>query len=409
MPRPEVGPIVVIVDDAAGRQPALRRLSLEDLWLPLPLLVIGIFGTRPAGDDQELSRYADPLAFVLVVVAVLSLVLRRVRPEATLAICGVAIAIYLGLGYPYGPILLTAPLAVYAVASRTPLRRAAAYASMFYAVTLLTATLRYLAADQQLPVLSWVFSWAAVVFGSVATGVAVRMRRESEAELRAAAASRAVSEERLRMAEELHDSVGHGLAVIAMQAGVALHVLERDPAKAREALEAIRATSRASLDDLRVELDALRTPQGEVVPRQPAPGLADIDVLIERIRAGGVEVDARIDSVGTIPPEVDAAAYRILQESLTNVLRHSAGSTARVCVNRASDAIVVEVADNGPTRSDSGLSCSRRSSWTSTCSRRCAAGPAASSSKMPRRPNCCTPSEWSLPARRCCPRRLPGG
>jgi signal transduction histidine kinase len=355
MPRPEAGPIVVIVDHAPGRRPVLRQLSLEDLWLPLPLLVMAFLGTRPAGDDQELSRYADPFAFVLVAVAVLSLVLRRVRPEATLAICGAAIAIYLGLGYPYGPILLTAPLAVYAVASRLPLRRAAAYASVFYAVTLVTATLRYWAADEQLSVLSWVFSWAAVVFGSVATGAAVRMRRESEAELRAAAASKAASEERLRMAEELHDSVGHGLAVIAMQAGVALHVLERDPAKAREALEAIRATSRASLDDLRVELDALRTPDGAEVRRQPAPGLADVDILVERIRAGGVDVDVRIDSVGDVSPEVDAAAFRILQESLTNVLRHSAGSTARVSVHRASDAIVVEVDDDGPPKADSSL------------------------------------------------------
>jgi signal transduction histidine kinase len=339
------------MDDAPGRS-GPQRFSVEDLWLPLPLLVIGFFGTRPAGDDQDLSRYADPLAFVLVAVAALSLVLRRVRPEAALAICGAAIAIYLGLGYPYGPILLTAPLAVYAVASRLPLRRAAAYASIFYAGTVIAATLRYLDAGQQLPVLSWVFSWAAVVAAAVATGAALRTRRESEAELRAAAASRAVSEERLRMAEELHDSVGHGLAVIAMQAGVALHVLDRDPAKARQALEAIWATSRASLDDLRVELDALRTPQGAAAPREPAPGLADVDVLVERIRAGGVEVEAQVDNVGSVPPEVDAAAYRILQESLTNVLRHSAGSTARVRVQRAADAIVVQIADDGPAKAD---------------------------------------------------------
>src|SRR5512132_155469 len=111
--------------DAVPGRSEPGRVSVRDLWLPLPLLGIGFFGTRPAGDDQALSRYADPLAFVLVAVAVLSLVLRRVRPEATLAICGAAIATYLGLGYPYGPILLTAPLAVYAIASRRPLRRAA--------------------------------------------------------------------------------------------------------------------------------------------------------------------------------------------------------------------------------------------------------------------------------------------
>jgi signal transduction histidine kinase len=140
-----------------------------------------------------------------------------------------------------------------------------------------------------------------------------------------------------------------------MQAGVALHVLDRDSAKARQALEAIRATSRASLDGLRVELDALRSPHRTAGPRRPAPGLADVDVLVERIRAGGVEVETRIDGLGSVPPQVDAAAYRILQESLTNVLRHSDGPTARVRIHRSADAVVVEVTDDGPAKAEASL------------------------------------------------------
>lgn len=149
------------------------------------------------------------------------------------------------------------------------------------------------------------------------------------------------------MAQELHDSVGHGLAVIAMQAGVALHVLARNPDKARESLEAIQAASRESLHGMRVQLDVLRSPEGEDAPRRPAPGLADADVLLGRIRAGGLEIAADLQA-GDLPPEVDVTAYRILQESLTNVLRHAGVTLARVRVTREGDDLVVEVRDNGP-------------------------------------------------------------
>jgi signal transduction histidine kinase len=157
------------------------------------------------------------------------------------------------------------------------------------------------------------------------------------------------------MAQELHDNVGHELAVIAMQAGVALHVLDRDPVRAREALEAIRATSRSSLDGLRAELDVLRTPRSESAPRRPTAGLADVDVLVGRIRAGGVDVEASIDDGGDLPPEIDAAAYRILQESLTNVLRHSGSRLAQVRIRREGSHLLVRVLDDGPVRADANL------------------------------------------------------
>jgi len=339
-------------------RPESESLPVNDIWLSVPLLIIGLLGTRPAGQDQELSRYADHLALALVTLAALSLVLRRRRPEATLAVCGAALAIYLALGYPFGPILFTAPFAVYAVASRLPLRRSIVDASIFYVVTLATVMVRFVDARDGwswFGALSWALAWAAIVAASVATGSAVRVRREADVDVRAAAALRAVSEERLRMAQELHDNVGHELAVIAMQAGVALHVLDRDPVRAREALEAIRATSRSSLDGLRAELDVLRTPRSESAPRRPTAGLADVDVLVGRIRAGGVDVEASIDDDGGLPPEVDAAAYRILQESLTNVLRHSGSRLAQVWIRREGGHLLVRVLDDGPVRADANL------------------------------------------------------
>lgn len=154
------------------------------------------------------------------------------------------------------------------------------------------------------------------------------------------------------MAHELHDSVGHGLAVIAMQAGVALHVLEREPGKVREALEAIRDTSRRSLDGLRAQLEEMREPATDDAPRRPAVGLAELDVLVDRIRAGGLDVRTHIDPTildGRLPPDVDVAAYRIVQESLTNVLHHAAASRAEVRIQRTDGAVVLDVTDNGTT------------------------------------------------------------
>nr|WP_246211366.1 sensor histidine kinase [Phytoactinopolyspora alkaliphila] len=148
------------------------------------------------------------------------------------------------------------------------------------------------------------------------------------------------------MAQELHDSVGHGLAVIAMQAGVALHVLDRNPAKARQTLEAIRDASRESLESLRAELNVLRTPEGDPAPRRAGLGMDDAGVLLDRIRAGGVTVDADIQ-VRHLPPDVDLAAYRILQESLTNVLRHARATRAGVRVRQDDDVVLLDVADDG--------------------------------------------------------------
>ena len=147
------------------------------------------------------------------------------------------------------------------------------------------------------------------------------------------------------MAQDLHDGVGHGLAVIAMQAGVALHVLERDPAKARESLLAIRDTSRESLDALRAELSRLSAQPGGS-PRTVRNGLDDLAALVARVRAGGLDVD--LDSThGLVGEEAGAVAYLVVQEALTNVLRHSGATAARVEVSEGPGVVVVTVVDDG--------------------------------------------------------------
>src|SRR3954447_5246677 len=149
------------------------------------------------------------------------------------------------------------------------------------------------------------------------------------------------------MAQDMHDGVGHGLAVIAMHAGVALHVLDRDPERARELLISIQATSREALDGLRADLERWRSPDDAAV-RRPSPGLEDLPQLLARMRAGGLTLTERIDPCPGVPEPVGAAAYRVVQESLTNVLRHAGGAAAAVQLTCADGRLTVEVRDDGP-------------------------------------------------------------
>ncbi|MFI8916164.1 sensor histidine kinase [Streptomyces sp. NPDC053513] len=182
-------------------------------------------------------------------------------------------------------------------------------------------------------------------------GRSVRERRGHAAELRAAATAEAVAAERLRIARELHDVVAHSIGVIAIQAGVGRRVIDTQPAEARNALATIETTSRETLAGLRRTLGALRgaAADGRPAPRDPAPGLADLERLAASTADAGVRVELR--HLGnpdvSLPPEVDLAAYRIVQESLTNVVRHAAAPTCRVTVERRTDTLLVEIADDG--------------------------------------------------------------
>ncbi len=208
-------------------------------------------------------------------------------------------------------------------------------------------------------------------------GYAVSQRRVYAEQLRDQAATSAVTEERLRIARELHDVVAHSMTVIAVQAGYGHHVIEAQPAQAREALGAIQATSREALADMRRMLGVLRQPgpepfgpeigsglaacrpagiaapaalpaangrgqtagprtasSGEAAPLAPAPGLADLDRLVARIARAGVRVDLQVRGRRReLPPGIDLAAFRIVQEALTNVVKHADTPSCRVIVS----------------------------------------------------------------------------
>jgi signal transduction histidine kinase len=323
------------------------RAWVADLAICLPLLVLGLAGTGPAGRNQPAgTRTPDHLAYLLVLAAVAGIALRR-RPAWSLAVTGAALAAYLAAGFPYGPILFTAPVALGNAAARWPFRRAAVAGGAWMLALLGAVFVKEAGNDPPIgPVAAaWLtFAWLAIGAGSLAVGAAVRVRGESATRIRAEQARRAAADERLRMAQDLHDTIGHGLAVIAMQAGVALHVLERDPEQARDSMEAVRATSRESLEHLRAQLDALRGTD-DPGARRPSAGLGDLPRLLDRVRAGGLTV--RMSDVPSVPDPVGAVAYRIIQESLTNVLRH-AGTTSVEIRFLSGDQLSISIVDAGP-------------------------------------------------------------
>ncbi|MFC0005860.1 sensor histidine kinase [Micromonospora siamensis] len=317
-----------------------RRESAADLAFALVLLPLVLLATRLAGHVRPDATRVDGTALALVTVAVLALAARRLVPRATLAVVTAAVSAYLVLGYPYGPVLLAVLVAVGTVAVRLPLRPAALAAAA--ALVVLLAHLVWSRGERP--------GWFGVLPGSAwvvvpfALGVAVRANRESVERTRTEQARRQADEERLRIAQEVHDVVGHGLAAISMQADIALHLMPRQPEQAVTALTAISRTSREALDELRVTLGAVR----RGAEREPVPGLARLDALVGRLAGAGLRVELRVTGEpADLPPPVDLAAYRVAQEALTNVLRHAGVDRAAVTVRHAPGEVSVEVTDAG--------------------------------------------------------------
>jgi len=315
------------------------RVWLRANWWVLALLAVTLAGTL--GRRHEA---VEPWAAVLAGLAVLTLLWRDRDPGMGFLGNAAAVSLYFALGYDDGPIYLSILASAYAVTSRWSPRRWAPYT---VAVVPIVVTMASRWPDRSLAeVAGRVTLFLAVLAAAAAVGAAMRTRTETRREQ----ARRAATEERLRMAQDLHDGVGHGLAVIAMQAGVALHVLDRDPAKARDSLLAIRETSRESLDALRAELSRLATDPAAMAPRAVGNGLDDLPGLVARIRAGGLHVELRdrYDAVPDgVPDDVGASAYLVVQEALTNVLRHSGAVSASVDLSADDGTLLVSVVDDG--------------------------------------------------------------
>jgi len=320
-------------------------VSVDLLWLvPLALVVLAGSWFTNAGEHNAAAWSLQPwLALALSAAAVGGLLACLRWPLRGAGTTFLAVAVFVVAGLDDGPVYLTLGAAGFLAASRLPVGRWLRIVVAGAVAVCAALVVRALAEYESQRSLWQLVAVAAVVAAGAAVGTLVRNRSIAVLERARAAAT----EEQLRMAQDLHDGVGHGLAVIAMQAGVGLHLLERDEPAVRTALEAIRATARESLDALRLELSQLA---GQSPSRRPQRALADLDVLLERVRASGPTVELVEEGHGLadeLPEEVDAAVYTIVQEALTNVLRHSAATRAWVRLERTADRLTVTVEDDG--------------------------------------------------------------
>ena len=263
------------------------------------------------------------------------------------------LAIYTVANFAGGPVYLAPLVPLYTIAQRGNRRRT------WTAVVATIALLLPFALISENPGQNFVYflAFSGWVGGAVFLGTAHFSRRAYLSELEQRAryledsreeeARRRVAEERLRIARDLHDVIAHGIATIHMQSGAALHVLERQPEQAAPALAAIKQLSKQTLDELRMTVGVLR--DDEEVPLTPTPGLEQLGALIDNVRSAGVTINVDSDTrPESVPAAVDVAAYRIVQEALTNVMRHAgANATATVTVRHAPDEVRVEVVDDG--------------------------------------------------------------
>ncbi|MFJ9150936.1 sensor histidine kinase [Streptomyces sp. NPDC102270] len=284
-----------------------------------------------------------------------ALVWRRRHPFGVLALtlgCGVVIQL---LGVRDSP-LVTSPVlvSVYNVAVRTNRRTAwtvaAVSAAVLVSAAVVCAPASWLEPDKA-AMLAWTSLPAAVGDGVRSRRsyvAAVEERAERAERTREKEAQRRVAAERVRIARDLHDVVAHHIALINAQAGVAAHLVEQRPDQILTALEKIRDTSRTALDELRVTVGLLRQSDDPVAPRDPMPGLAQVPALLASFERAGLAVSHALRGTAEpLEPAVDLAAYRIVQESLTNVRKHAGADHARLFLHYQRERLTITVEDDG--------------------------------------------------------------
>ncbi len=306
------------------------------------------------------SGRLGPLALAFAGIACGALVLRHDRPFAVLLASALAAEGYLALFAEHeGAVILAAPLiALYTVADTTDRRRALVIGGL--AIVAL-AVLHVIGKPD-----TWlgVDNLALTALGglAVAAGDASRSRRAYTAEVERRArraeanrereAWRRVTEERLRIARDLHDALGHQLALINVQAGVADHVLDQRPDQARQALAHVRQASRTALAELRDTIGLLREPGEPDAPTEPTASLTALAELVASFRRSGLPVESTVDGqVCGLAPAADLTAYRVVQESLTNVCKHARGASVRLRLEYRPGALRIVVDDDGGTPS----------------------------------------------------------
>jgi signal transduction histidine kinase len=346
------------MESTASAPLARGRALLIDALLALGVGLVQVAGVALSARVGVSAgwRPLDGWAYALLAVGPAALLVRRRWPSRVLAVALACGLVYAARTYPEGPSSLAVYPALWTVALTRP-RRTAWLAATGTAVAVAGIEL-FLYGDTMFdgePLYA-----AVTVFAAMWWGEAVRARRAYVAELRDRAeraertreeeARRRVDEERLRIARELHDVVSHTIGVISVQAGVAAHLLHRRPDKAADSLAAIREASDEALGELHTMLGVLRQGDGDGgrAPLAPAPGLAELDALVAQAAGAGIEVKVAVEGEPRrLPSAVDLACYRVVQESLTNVVRHAGASQAEITVTHHHDRVEVEVLDDG--------------------------------------------------------------
>ncbi|GAA1670377.1 histidine kinase [Glycomyces endophyticus] len=312
-----------------------------DIGLALLLGLLTSGGTVGANGGVKPA----PAAFALIGAMAAFLAVRRLSPEAALAGTMAALSVYLYLDLPQGPVFMLPAVAVCFYAFARTLRTTAYVLAGLFVYTVAFHTL--LDGDTSL----WFTAGVALVWLGVpaAGGRIVKEARRARSREREAERERYRAEERVEMAREIHDVVGHSLAVVSMNAGVALHMAEKHagtPDAVVENLAAIREASNRALQDLRATLAPLR--KGQQPELRPTGAVADVAALVDGVRKGGLAVDYTLTGdPGAVPVNVAATAYRVVQESLTNVIRHAEATKAAVTIACDAAALRVAVLDDG--------------------------------------------------------------
>jgi signal transduction histidine kinase len=334
-----------------------QRSPARDVLFAAILTLITVWGSYGEGHPHNPAdvvqfhgaKIPQPSAGALLLVAAASLALiwRTRWPLAVLAVSTAGVLGFTLLGYVNGAALLAPAAAVYAVATKVSVRQALAAAAAALAV-LLAAT----SASNPFNTSTGgtVIVLPVLMAAACTAGIAVSNRRAFVASIQARAedeAKRRIDEERLRIARELHDVVAHTMSTINVQASAAATVLEDRPDAAAEALAAIRTASKNGLRELRAILNVLRQAD-DADPTAPAPGLAQLDALVAGANQAGLPTTLIVTGEPVpLPAAIDLAAYRIIQESLTNAIRHAGPATATVALTYREAKLLIEVADTG--------------------------------------------------------------
>lgn len=325
----------------------------RDLALPLVLLAVQLTGAAFTPDTWRLfspARAPGPLDWVLLVVGPVALVARRRHPVLVLWVTFAATLAPSGSGFAYFSMVVAFFVAA------TAGKQYAAWLVLALACVW-TIWLAPLAYEYRIPPLNDALVLAGWSVALAIAAEATRIRAERVAATRASRQldqRRQQSEERLRIARDLHDVIGHNISLINVQASMGLDLMDSQPEQARAALSAIKSASKEALEELRTMLTPLRGDDG-AAPRSPAPGLDRLPELIELTRAAGLSVEVEITGTALpLPAAVQLAAYRIIQESLTNVARHAGRARVTVRVTYDDADVHIQIDDDGKARSGVG-------------------------------------------------------